>query len=534
MTLIMCCSTMIAETSQAARAMGSWLHHSSERKTLTADVSSFGRCGLVFVDWRTAAAFGLPFLLYLLTLAPTIYNLDSAELTIAAATGGLVRATGYPLYLLLGRAWSLLPIGDVGYRMNLFSAFNGAFTVALTERILRRWQVGPWATFGALGLLTCATYFWALSLIAEVYTLHTALMACLILLLLRWTDDPTPRRLALVGLVTGLSLSHHAATVLLIPGCLWYLVTVAPRRLSTPLLFFPMLGALLVGMSIYLYLPLRYRTVPAFNYAGYYDAAGTFRSINLQTPSGLWWLISGQAFAGHMLAYSASELWREVGRFGAQLWRAFLAVGIGPGLLGMIVLLRRNWRLGGMLLLMFACNAFFYISYRVGDKETMFLPTYLIWALWLGVGYQRLLEWIRDVDDTLIQQRSMLLLRSLMVGVVLFAMAWNWRLVDLSDDRSARTRGETILHQVQPQALIFGYWDTIPVIEYLQLVEGQRPDVRAINRFLIASDDMYRLIEQEVAHRPVYIDTLSADLLKLVEAEPAGLLYRLHREGDPQ
>ena len=69
------------------------------------------RHNLAFVDRLTVAAFGLPFILYLLTLAPTIYNLDSAELTTAAATSGLVRATGYPLYLLLGRIWSWLPIG---------------------------------------------------------------------------------------------------------------------------------------------------------------------------------------------------------------------------------------------------------------------------------------------------------------------------------------------------------------------------------------------------------------------------------------
>jgi hypothetical protein len=102
--------------------------------------------------------------------------------------------------------------------------------------------------------------------------------------------------------------------------------------------------------------------------------------------------------------------------------------------------------------------------------------------------------------------------------------------VDLSDDWSARARGEAILHQVEPNALVFGWWDTVPVIEYLQLVEGQRPDVQAINRFLIAYDDMRHLIEQEVIRRPVYIDSLSADLLQIVEAEPADLLQIVEAE----
>jgi hypothetical protein len=97
------------------------------------------------------AAFGLPFVIYLLTLARTIYNLDSAELTTAAATAGLMRSTGYPLYLTLGHLWSKIPLGDVGFRMNLFSAFCGALTIFFANRILRRWHAGGWATFGALG-----------------------------------------------------------------------------------------------------------------------------------------------------------------------------------------------------------------------------------------------------------------------------------------------------------------------------------------------------------------------------------------------
>ena len=484
------------------------------------------RC-LARIDWRPVVAFVFSFSLYLLTLAPTVYNLDSAELTTAAATGGLVRSTGYPLYLLIGRFWSRIPVGDVGYRMNLFSAVCGALTVALAERVLRRLRVGPWATVGALGLLACSTYFWALSLIAEVYTMHTALMAGLILSLLHWGEAPRPRRLALVGLVLGLSLSHHGATVLLIPGCVWYVVTAAPRRAfaSYSLLF--ALGALLVGLGVYLYLPICYAADPAFNYAGQYNAQGDFVPINLQTVRGLWWLVSGHAFAGSMLGYEGVGMWQETKQFGIHLWQAFLGVGIGPGLLGMLMLLRRNWRLGGMLLLMFLGNAGFYINYRVSDKVTMFLPAYLIWALWLGIGYQWLFQWVSDVEDTAIRRLSVFSLYAIMVSVVLFSLSWNWRLVDLSDDWSARERGEEILQQVAPNAIVFGWWDTVPVIEYLQLVEGERPDVKAINRFLIASDDMRSLIEREVVRYPIYIDSVPSGLPRFVEAEAVDPLYRL-------
>jgi len=482
---------------------------------------------LMPVDWRTVFSFGLPFILYLLTLAPTIYNLDSAELTTAAATGGLVRSTGYPLYLMLGYLWSHLPLGDVGYRMNLFSAFNGALTIALAECILRRWRIGGWAAFGALGLLACAPYFWALSLIAEVYTLHTALMAGLILLLLRWANDPTPPRLALVGLVTGLSLGHHAATVLLIPGFAWYILTSAPRRALAPRSLALALSALLVGLSVYLYLPLRYWAMPAFNYAGHYNALGVFEPVNLQTLDGLWWLVSGKAFTGQMLAYGEIALWGEVKQFGIQLWQAFFAIGLGPGLLGIVLLLRRNWRLGGTLLLLFGFNAAFYIGYRVIDKQTMFLPVYLIWALWFALGCQGLLTWIRKTDERSVRLWGERGLQGVMVVAVLVALGWNWRLVDLSGDRSARIYGEEVLRQVGPDALVLGWWDIAPVIQYLQLVEGQRPDVWVVNRFLIPYDGMSQLVEQEIARRPVYIDSVPANLRQIAEVRTADPLCEL-------
>jgi hypothetical protein len=496
------------------------------RRTAVPHLSG-ARRALAPIDRRSVVAFALPFFLYLLTVAPTIYNLDSAELSTAAATGGVVRATGYPVYLLIGRLWSQLPIGDVGYRMNLLSAFSGALTLVLADRILRRLNVGQWAALGALGLLATAPFFWAMSLVAEVYTLHTALMAAIILLLLRWGEEPTALRLALVGLVVGLSAGNHVATVLLVPGCAWYVLTVAPRKTLAPRSLLAAVAGLALGLSVYAYLPIRFSYAPSFNYAGQFGADGVFRPVNLKTWAGLWWLVSGRSFAGEMLAYSGAELWSEAASFGTQLWRSFFAIGVGPGLLGIGVLLRRDWRLGGMYLLMFGVSAGFYIDYAVVDKDTMFLPAYLIWALWLAVGAQWLLDWLRREDNPLIQNWGVLVLRISLIAIVLLAIVWNWQVADVSNDWSARQQGEEILDVAQPHALILGWWDTVPVIEYLQQVEGQRLDVKAINRFLISPEDMQVLIQRQAAVRPIYIDDPPAELLIHFRAKPAGSIYQL-------
>ncbi len=490
-------------------------------------VKGFLRWLSASADWRSLAAFALPMAIYLLTMAPTIYNLDSAELTTAAYTGGLMRATGYPLYLSLGMVWSRLPIGDVGFRMNLFSAVCGALTIMLAERILRRWQVGAWATVGALGLLATSTFFWGLSLVAEVYTLHTAIMAGFILALLHWSDSPAPRRMFWVGLLAGLGLSHHAAMTLLAPASLTFILAAYPRKAIAPGTIISAFAGMMLGLVPYLYLPLRYLAQPQFNYAGVYDASLKFHPMDLTTWDGFIWLVTGRTFSGVMLAYRGAELWQEIRAFLVQLGQAFFAIGIGPGLVGLMWLWRRNWREALLLTGMFVFSAGFYINYKVLDKDTMYLPAYLIWALWVGLGSQILINWLRGLGSERLYQNAAWAVQAMLVGGVLLAMIWNWRIVDLSEDWSTRQRGEAILNRAEPGALVFGWWDTVPVVQYLQLVEGKRPDVQAINRFLISSQDLAYAISKEVKVRSVYIDSMPQDLSSVMVAKPSGPVYRL-------
>src|SRR5690606_35055293 len=118
---------------------------------------------------------------------------------------GLVRATGYPVYLLLGKLFTLLPIGDVGFRLNLMSAICAAATSGLLYRIVRRLTGLSAAALAASLLLAFSYYFWAQAVAAEVYALHTLFVVSLILLLLKWEATRADRWLAAFGLVYGLS-----------------------------------------------------------------------------------------------------------------------------------------------------------------------------------------------------------------------------------------------------------------------------------------------------------------------------------------
>lgn len=481
-------------------------------------------------------SFSVSFITFLFTLAPTVYNLDSAELTTAAATLGFTRSTGYPLYILLGNFWSKIPVGDVGFRLNLFSAFSGALTVGFSTLILKHFQVKVWALLGSLGLLVTSKFFWALSLIAEVYTLQTALMAALILCVLHWQKRPTAARMILVGIVSGLCLCHHAATIIMLPAILLFLVFVSRKNFFKPSVIGAGLVGILIGLTPYLYFPIRFQANPVFNYAGTYDSYGQFHPFKLDTLNGLWELISAKSFQGLAFAYNPEEAIVELRIFARNLWQAFMAIGIGPGIMGFYLLFKRNWQTGLLFLMIFLGHAIFFINYRVVDKELMFLPNYLIWALWLGVGYEWLQVYLLKINvfptaasTTAMSALGLWIFRAVLVGFVGISLVIRYPLVNQADNWTTRQLGERILDQTAPGALVFGYWDVVPVIEYLQYVEGQRPDVQAVNRFLISREELVVWISREISRRPIYVDSRIAELPHTIAYIRQGELLRLRQ-----
>ena len=68
------------------------------------------------------AAFLVPLAVYLVTLADGVYWEDSALLTAASLSLGIAHSPGHPLYVLLGRAMSLLGLASPTQLVNGVSA----------------------------------------------------------------------------------------------------------------------------------------------------------------------------------------------------------------------------------------------------------------------------------------------------------------------------------------------------------------------------------------------------------------------------
>jgi hypothetical protein len=250
---------------------------------------------------------------------------------------------------------------------------------------------------------------------------------------------------------------------------------------------------------IYLYLPIRYLSDTPLNYARQWG-------VDLTTVEGLLWMVSGRMFGASFFSVPLSEVPGEFAAYLHQLWSNFLGVGVILGLLGLFEGFRRRPGLHIGLLVMFGSHLTFYLTYNVGDKALMFVPTFLVWGIWLALGVAAGSRWLEEIGMRYAAHGIMLTLTAAILLI-------NFSYADISSDRSARELGEAIFDTLAPHAVYIGSWKDVPILEYLQIVESRRSDVDLHNVFFVTPRERERLVEESLAaERPVY--TFFRDLVE--------------------
>lgn len=336
------------------------------------------------------------FALYIRTLAPSLLFGDSAEFQTIAYTLGIGHPTGYPVYVLLAKLFTLIPVGEIAYRVNLFSAFSAALTVELVYFILRRLgaRIIP-SVFGALAL-GLTSLFWKYASMAEIYAPAAACLAFVLFAVFQWKETNSPRWLFFAGLVGGLSLGIHTTVVLSAIPILIYLILSTRQRTDW---LQALLGAS-VGTAVFL---SSFFFLDALNSpAGYYNTVvRPSLSVWEMTPADfdspferLVFLYVPPQFKGQFFAATTAEMALRFQDLmeGSESSIVFTILGLAS----LPLLLNKagpsRWReatlLATALLLFFG----FAITYAVEDFYVYFIPVILLLSILIGLGLNAIID----------------------------------------------------------------------------------------------------------------------------------------------
>jgi hypothetical protein len=172
----------------------------------------------------------LAFAVYARTLLPGVDFGDTGGFQAAVLWPETSARQAYPLYFSLARPFVRAVSAENPARgLNLFSALSGGIAAGLLTYVAALLTTSAVAGAAAGLLLAFSHTFWTQSVIAEVYTLHIALIAACLLALHAYRERPTRRRLAVFLAVYALSFGNHLSMILLLVPFALFLVTTHPR-----------------------------------------------------------------------------------------------------------------------------------------------------------------------------------------------------------------------------------------------------------------------------------------------------------------
>lgn len=271
------------------------------------------------------AVFLIAFATYFLTMEPTSSFWDCGEFIASSYKLQVGHPPGAPLFLMLGRVFSLMAGGDVSqvaYWINMVSVLSSALTISflfwtitiLTRKIIyKKNNTAPGteltlteqllvfgsALVGALAY-TFTDTFWFSAVEGEVYATSSLFTAVVFWAMLRWeevAEEPhADRWIVLIAYLMGLSIGVHLLNLLTIPALafIYYFRRYKPTLMGVLGTFF---------LSVFFLVFIQFGIIP-----GYARGAGEFELFFTNTL-GLPFLSGLAAFTLLILAYITLGVW---------------------------------------------------------------------------------------------------------------------------------------------------------------------------------------------------------------------------------
>jgi len=469
---------------------------------------------------------------YMTTLAPDItfehFGADGGDLTTASWTLGVPHPPGYPTYTLLGWFFARFPLESIAYRTNLMSAVFAACCVFFVFKIAQELQpdgerslVIPVATST---ILAFATLFWSQAVITEVYTLLAFFAAFVLWCLLRYRNGAGRWALWLAAILMGLGLGNHLSLVFILPATLVLLWSERQRWLRLRVIT-PLIGFFLLGLSVYIYLPLAASGEPPVNW-GYITSWERF-----------WWVVSARQYQAFVFALPGEDISGRIAEWGGVFsdqigWWGLIISAVG--IFAFWVRDRTYLYFSLVWAVPLLIYAFFYDTI---DAYVFLLPLLILLAVWWGEGARLLIligqEFTARRAKTDADRPLGVFWRWWPPFIVLLlplaSLTTHWREVDLSGDYSAPIYLTQILEDLPENSLVvtrrdrptFGLW-------YQVYANEQRTDLALVNARMLA----YLWYRDQTKARYPHI-TIPSPATVITADELARDLFMLNLEDHP-
>ncbi|MGA1980735.1 MAG: DUF2723 domain-containing protein [Sedimentisphaerales bacterium] len=448
--------------------------------------------------------------------------------------GKLGLALSHPLYHIIGIGVKYIPLGEFAYRVNLISAIAAAFAIANLFLLLRLWlnKISP-ALIAAVTLAISHT-MWAHAVIAESYTLYTALLLAELLMLLQYVKTKRMMFLYLLGLFNGLAIADHMLAIIPFTCYVVFVAVLLIQKQIRPRNLAVFVGLWVIGAAPYEYLIIK-------NIIQTGDFTATLASA-----------LFGNSWSGAVLnTHLSARLIRENLILLAYNFPTPNIIFFFVGLCG-LKKISPSRSFANVLLALLILFFVFASRYTVPDRYAFFIPFYCLVSVLIGVGFNSLV--IQPNREILCRIVFILALLPIPTYIIAPVIAQKMQF-NLSTKREIPYRNEYIwflrpwqtgyhgpekfaneaLDTVEDNAIIYADGTTVYTLLYIQEIKGKRRDVTivsghgSVNNLKEYNEDV---IDKVLTERPVYVVSPLAGycprfLSERYKFKPKGVLWKV-------
>lgn len=429
---------------------------------------------------------------YLKTLPPSLLWVDSGTMVAAAYSLGIPNPPGFPVYMMASHLFTLLPVGTVLFRMQLFTIIFAVLTLLLVYKIIllliKNWTDGSdqsyrsylAAAFGSLSL-AFSYEFWSQAHNTDAFILTDFFLVLLLYLTLRLSilkqafwEKPTididgyKDRLfggfLLIAAIFGVAAGTNPTISQLVPAVL-FVAYLNRRFISLKQVLVLLVIFVLLVILVYSYLPLRAGQSfvnwgnPTTFSAIFHQMVGS--GLNLYAPEAS--IVNGFTGSPKVFLNSLTHFW----------WNSL--VQFTPLLLpflyfGLRFTFQKDKQIFIFLLIPVVVNMLYGALYFSGNQESWFIASYIIFAIFIGLGFYSVTAFIRPIR--LIGPIGLLCLLPLVFWFPILNRSWHQVTSDYATN---------LYLPLEKNALLLGTGDLFGSLSYyMRVVDTRRPDVTPI------------------------------------------------------
>jgi hypothetical protein len=505
-------------------------------------------------------------IVYTTTLAPGLLMNDSGEFQTLAATLGHTHPTGYPVYLLLVKPLTFLPVHDIAWRVNLGSGLAAATAVAGVYLLGRVLTGRRWLPVAAAITLALSPTFWSQAIIAEVYAPAAAMMVAVLLSLAVWQRTGKSKWLMAAGLVGGLSLGVHLSVALMAPAAALFVLMESTNRWRN----IGIAGcAAMTGCAL---------TLTAFALVDSNRPPGDYFRAVIEPSRSEWGLkaedleefadrlsfsLAAVQYRDNLKRPAAADLRGQLISYGENLPRELSWLWLLMASVGVVQTVRTNHRFALLLMLTLLTHLAYASHHDMGDIHVAYIPSYVILmafgAASLGAtsgsnvspaGRQRPARAVIAVRPG--RAAVEVVLSMVLLAGILFPL--------MIDDHFLRTGrpkfwvppgeppfevdySETLkrqltacVHELEDDALLLTEWALLYPFYYVAHVEQGRTEMRFVQTYPAIGQSRLAttavdFIRDEIERRPIYVSEPLPEIAEEYHFEPVRrggmVMYRL-------